>query len=82
MCSCLSLLDVIRVGTLPGCVEHSHRALPDSELNDSDAAFHWLDRAYQIHDGGLIYLKHDKFIANLRADPRYAAMLKKMGLPR
>ena len=50
--------------------------------NDPDAAFHWLDRAYQIHDGGLIYLKHDRFIANLRADPRYAALLKKLGLPR
>ncbi len=50
--------------------------------NESDAAFHWLDRAYQIHDGGLIYLKHDRVIANLRADPRYAALLKKLGLPR
>jgi TolB-like protein len=49
--------------------------------NDRDAAFKWLDRAYLIHDGGLIYLKHDVFIANLRGDPRFAALLKKLNLP-
>lgn len=49
--------------------------------NEPDAAFHWLDRAYQIHDGGLIYLKHDRFIASLRGDPRFAALLKKLNLP-
>jgi adenylate cyclase len=49
--------------------------------NDADAAFHWLERAYQVHDGGLIYLKHDRFVAGLRADPRYAALVKKLGLP-
>jgi hypothetical protein len=48
---------------------------------DPDAAFHWLERAYQIHDGGLIYLKHDWFLASLRGDPRYAAILKKLNLP-
>ncbi|MHB8477438.1 MAG: TIR domain-containing protein [Steroidobacteraceae bacterium] len=57
-------------------------AMVNAWCNDSDAAFHWLDRAYQVHDGGLIYLKHDMFIAGLRADPRYAALLKKLGLPR
>jgi TolB-like protein len=49
--------------------------------NDKDAAFKWLDRALQLHDGGLIYLKHDIFMDNLRHDPRYAALLKKLGLP-
>jgi TolB-like protein len=49
--------------------------------NDTDAAFHWLDRAYQIHDGGLIYLKHNRQIVSLRGDPRYAALLKKLNLP-
>jgi tetratricopeptide (TPR) repeat protein len=49
--------------------------------NDKDAAFKWLDRALQLHDGGLIYLKHDIFMDNLRHDPRYAALLKKSGLP-
>jgi TolB-like protein len=49
--------------------------------NDYEGAFRWLDRAYLIHDGGLTHLKHDRFIASLRNDPRYAALLKKMNLP-
>jgi len=48
---------------------------------EPDAAFQWLDRAYQIHDGGLTYLKHDRRLASLRGDPRYAALLKKLKLP-
>jgi hypothetical protein len=50
--------------------------------NDTDAAFQWLERAYQVHDGGLIYLNHDPVLASLRGDLRYAALLKKLNLPR
>jgi TolB-like protein/tetratricopeptide (TPR) repeat protein len=56
-------------------------AMANAWCNDKDAAFHWLERAYQIHDGGLTYLMHDRFIVSLRGDPRYAALLKKLGLP-
>jgi TolB-like protein len=56
-------------------------AMANAWCNDKDAAFHWLERAYQIHDGGLSYLTHDRFIVSLRGDPRYAALLKKLGLP-
>jgi hypothetical protein len=49
--------------------------------NDKDAAFRALERAFQVHDGGLIYLKHDRMIDNLRSDPRFAALLKKLNLP-
>jgi hypothetical protein len=45
------------------------------------SAMHCAKRAYQVHDGGLIYLKHARVLANLRGDPRYAALLKKLSLP-
>ena len=48
---------------------------------EKDKAFEWLDRAYAQHDGGLSFIKNDPLIAKLRGDPRYAAMLKKLGLP-
>jgi TolB-like protein/cytochrome c-type biogenesis protein CcmH/NrfG len=48
---------------------------------EKDKAFEWLDRAYAQHDGGLSFFKADPLIAKLRSDPRYAAMLKKLGLP-
>ena len=49
--------------------------------NDKDGAFRWLDRAVQLNDGGLIYLKHDRYLARLRDDPRYTALLKRLNLP-
>jgi TolB-like protein/tetratricopeptide (TPR) repeat protein len=47
-----------------------------------DQAFHWLDRAYAQHDSGLAdYVKYDPFLRQMRADPRYTALLRKMNLP-
>jgi TolB-like protein/DNA-binding winged helix-turn-helix (wHTH) protein/Tfp pilus assembly protein PilF len=50
--------------------------------DDVDQAFIWLDRAYQERDGGLpLHLKGDPLLKNLRQDPRYKMLLKKMHLP-
>ncbi len=48
---------------------------------EKDLALNWLERGYQQHDGGLMYLKSDLLIASVRGDPRYAALLARMGLP-
>jgi len=49
---------------------------------EADKAFEWLDRAYDLRDSGLAtHLKGDLFLKNIRRDPRYAALLKKMLLP-
>jgi TolB-like protein/Tfp pilus assembly protein PilF len=45
-----------------------------------DQAFEWLERAYRQHDGGISYIRHDRYLAPLRDDPRYAALLKKLNL--
>jgi TolB-like protein/Tfp pilus assembly protein PilF len=48
---------------------------------ETDHAFAWLDRSYAQHDAGLATVKIDLFLGKVRADPRYAALLKTMGLP-
>ena len=48
---------------------------------DRDAAFEWLDRAYQRHDLRMRWLKCDAMLRNLRGDARYLALLEKMKLP-
>jgi TolB-like protein/Tfp pilus assembly protein PilF len=48
---------------------------------ERDAAFNWLERAHAQHDGVLVQLKFDPLLAQLHSDPRFAAMVKKMGLP-
>jgi TolB-like protein/DNA-binding winged helix-turn-helix (wHTH) protein/Flp pilus assembly protein TadD len=48
---------------------------------EKDQAFEWLERAYEVRDDGLPWLKFDPGIRNLRGDPRYKALLRKMNLP-
>jgi serine/threonine-protein kinase len=48
---------------------------------ERDRAFEWLQRAYTQHDDGLSDIKIDPLLATLRTDARYAALLKKLGLP-
>jgi serine/threonine-protein kinase len=48
---------------------------------ERDAAFDWLERAHAQHDGILVQIKFDPLLAKLHSDPRFAAMVKKMGLP-
>ena len=48
---------------------------------ENEKAFHWLDRAYSQRDSGLTLLGSDPFLANIKDDPRYAAMLRKLKLP-
>jgi TolB-like protein/tetratricopeptide (TPR) repeat protein len=48
---------------------------------DRDKAFHWLDSAYQSHDGGMAQIKDDLALASLRNDGRFTEMLRKLQLP-
>jgi len=52
-----------------------------ADMGDKDEAFRWLDIAYQEHDWLLIGLKTFVPFDPLRSDPRYAAMVRKVGLP-
>jgi hypothetical protein len=45
-----------------------------------DRAFKWLELARAQRDAGLSAIVGDPLLKNLRADPRYAAFLKKMHL--
>jgi len=47
-----------------------------------DQAFQWLDRCLQIHDAGLARLQYDPAMDPLRSDPRFAALVAKMGFPK
>ena len=46
-----------------------------------DAAFTWLERAFASRDSHLLWIKINYALRPVHADPRYAALLKRMGLP-
>ncbi len=48
---------------------------------EKDEAFAWLERALAQRDAGLALLTRDPFLRDLRKDPRYAALLRRMNLP-
>lgn len=50
-------------------------------LGDKDRAFELLEKSYLRHSANLAYLKPDPFWDNLRSDPRYADLLRRIGLP-
>jgi hypothetical protein len=51
-------------------------------LGDKDAAFDWLNRAYNQRSYLLAaYLKTDSRLDNLRSDPRFHDLQRKMNLP-
>jgi len=52
-----------------------------ADLGDKDQAFRWLNTAYQERDWCLVGLKTDFVLDPLRSDPRFAELVRKVGLP-
>jgi serine/threonine protein kinase/tetratricopeptide (TPR) repeat protein len=50
-------------------------------LGEKDAAFDWLEKAFQEHTHFLAYLKFHPLFDNLHGDPRFDALVKRIGIP-
>jgi TolB-like protein/Tfp pilus assembly protein PilF len=55
-------------------------ALVYAGLGDRNEAFAWLEDSYKAHDEGLTHLKIDPCLDPLRSDPRFAGLLRRVGL--
>jgi tetratricopeptide (TPR) repeat protein len=49
-------------------------------LGDKDAAFSWFEKAWKLREGALPYIKLDPRCDPVRSDPRFALLLRKIGL--
>ncbi len=56
-------------------------ALVHAGLDEEDRLFEWLERAYQERDAWLLYTLIDPLLAEYRGDPRFADLVRRVGLP-
>jgi predicted Zn-dependent protease len=65
-----------------GDSEHALYQIADVHAyrGEFDAAFEWLEASYRARDTGTTLVKCDPLMQNLRADPRWEAFVRKMGL--
>jgi adenylate cyclase len=50
-------------------------------FGDRDGAFDWLEKARTHHDPGVVWVRHDALLESIARDPRFAAYLKRLGMP-
>ncbi len=56
-------------------------ALVYSAMDEKEQAFRWLDKACENREGGLIFLNAPLYFEEIRSDPRFAELVRKVGLP-
>lgn len=62
-------------------VPPDHIALIYAGLGDRDETLRWLERGYQERDPLMVFLGVDQKWNDLRSDPRFQELMKKIGLP-
>jgi serine/threonine-protein kinase len=50
-------------------------------LGEKDQAFQWLEKSYQDREGRITRLKVDPLLGDLHSDPRFADLVRRVGLP-
>lgn len=50
-------------------------------LGDKDQAFAYLEKAYEIRSSSMVKLNVDPMLDSLRSDPRFADLVRRVGLP-
>jgi len=56
-------------------------AMAYTGLGDKDQAFAWLEKVYEERGGGILFVTVDSSFDPLRSDPRFADLLRRLGLP-
>jgi eukaryotic-like serine/threonine-protein kinase len=50
-------------------------------LDDKSQALDWLNKGFEQRSANMVYLKVEPFFENLRTEPRFGDLLRRMGLP-
>lgn len=77
----LAKLDELRQISKPWDPAPIRIAVVHIALGDTDRAFEWLQKAVEAGDWQMAMLKVEPAFDSLRSDPRFAALLERVGLP-
>jgi serine/threonine protein kinase/Flp pilus assembly protein TadD len=76
-----AVLDELKQASRQEYVPADSIALVYAGLGEKDQAFTWLEKAYEEHAFKMAWLKVDPQWDSLRSDPRFADLLRRVGLP-
>jgi serine/threonine protein kinase/Tfp pilus assembly protein PilF len=76
-----ALLEELKSESKTGYVSPDNFAEAYAMMGDRDHAFESLEKAYAERSGRMEYLKVDYAFESLHSDPRYASLLRRMGMP-
>ena len=79
--ACTALIEVLRNRSQREYVSPYLIAVNYARMGDRDHTFEWLEKAYAERSGNLEYTKIEDAFVPFHSDPRYADLLKRMGLP-
>jgi len=77
----LRMIEELKAASKESFVPALFVALVYAGLEDKDQAFTWLEKAYEERFNRLAYLKVDALWDPLRSDPRFADLLRRVGIP-
>jgi TolB-like protein/DNA-binding winged helix-turn-helix (wHTH) protein/Tfp pilus assembly protein PilF len=78
----LSMLEGLRQLLSTRYVSPYSVALVHGGLGDRDQALAWLEKAYVERSDYMVYLNREPMLDGLRSDPRFAALVRRVGLPK
>jgi tetratricopeptide (TPR) repeat protein len=77
----MKVIDELQALSVQRYVSPANVAAVYAGLGETDLAMEWLEKAYEIRSRNVVWLKVWPQYDSLRADPRFADLLKRIGLP-
>jgi len=77
----LKTLDLLKETSKERYVGEYSFAVLCAGLGERDQAFQWLEKGYQNRSSHVNWIKVDPMLDNLRSDPRFVELVKRVGLP-
>lgn len=73
-------LELAKKASKKGWVSPANLAVIYAHLGQMDAAFQWLTKGFDQYDEDVSWMNPNPMFDLMRADPRWAALVRKMGL--